>query len=148
MKVALDTNVLVYAEGLNGESKMLAALSIIEKLPQGAGLLPVQVLGELFHVMVRKAGRSRISAREATLGWRDAFNVIDTSNKVMVSAVDLATDHQLNLWDAVVIAASSSAGCRLLLSEDCHEGFTWGGVTVVNPFSEVPHPLFTALLSE
>ena len=30
---------------------------------------------------------------------------------------------------------SRQAGCRLLLSEDLHEGFTWAGVTVVNPFS-------------
>jgi hypothetical protein len=27
-----------------------------------------------------------------------------------------------------------------------HDGFTWGGVTVVNPFAEKPNPLLAALL--
>ncbi|MCA7120267.1 MAG: hypothetical protein LGL72_12845 [Acidibrevibacterium sp.] len=42
----------------------------------------------------------------------------------------------------------SQAGCRLLLSEDLQEGFTWAGVTVVNPFSSPRHALLNALLEE
>ena len=37
---------------------------------------------------------------------------------------------------------------RLLLSEDLGEGFTWGGVTVVNPFTSPRHALLNALLGE
>ena len=33
-----------------------------------------------------------------------------------------------------------------LLSEDFHSGFTWRGVTVVNPFAEPRAPLLTGLL--
>jgi predicted nucleic acid-binding protein len=36
--------------------------------------------------------------------------------------------------------------CRLLLSEDLQEGFTWRGVTVTNPFAKSRHPLLDALL--
>ncbi|TIP50920.1 MAG: PIN domain-containing protein, partial [Mesorhizobium sp.] len=36
--------------------------------------------------------------------------------------------------------------CRLLLSEDLQDGFTWGGVTVVNPFASPRHALLDALL--
>jgi hypothetical protein len=36
--------------------------------------------------------------------------------------------------------------CRLLLSEDLQEGFTWSGVTVTNPFSTSRHPLLEAML--
>jgi hypothetical protein len=46
---------------------------------------------------------------------------------------DLATDHQLGIWDAVILAAASQSGCRLLLFEDLQHGFSWGGLTVVNP---------------
>jgi len=45
------------------------------------------------------------------------------------------------------LSAASAAGCRLLLSEDMQEGFTWGGVTVVNPFTDEPHPLLAAALA-
>ena len=67
---------------------------------------------------------------------------------VMVAALDLATDHQLAIWDAVIISAASQAGCRLLLSEDLHDGFSWGGVTVVNPFASPRHELLESLLRE
>ncbi|HKN31513.1 MAG TPA: PIN domain-containing protein [Roseiarcus sp.] len=148
MRVALDTNVLAYAEGINGSERRHAALALIRRLPQEAVVVPVQVLGELFNVLVRKGGKSRSDAREALLSWRDAFPVVETSPGVMLLAADLATDHQLGIWDAVVLSAASQFGCRLLLSEDLQEGFTWAGVTVVNPFSSPQHALLHALLRE
>ena len=66
----------------------------------------------------------------------------------MMLAADLATDHQLSIWDALIMAVSDKAGCRLLLSEDLQEGFTWGGLTVTNPFSSPMHELLSALLND
>ncbi len=148
MKIALDTNVLAYAEGINGAERRNAALALIRRLPQEAAIVPVQVLGELFNVLVRKGGKSRSDALEAILSWRDAFPSVGTSPEAMLAAVDLATDHQLGIWDAVILSAASQAGCRLLLSEDLQEGFTWAGVTVVNPFYSPRHALLNALLEE
>jgi len=37
--------------------------------------------------------------------------------------------------------------CRLLLSEDFQNGFTWRGVTVVNPFATQQSPLLEDLLT-
>ena len=79
MRVALDTNVLAYAEGVNGVSMKKAALELVQRLPEGTTLLPVQVLGELFNLLVRKARRSPAKARKAILSWRDAFPLIETS---------------------------------------------------------------------
>ncbi len=146
MRVAFDTNVLAYAEGIDGAERRDAAMNLIRRLPQEAAVIPVQVLGELFNVLVRKGGKSRGDARDALLSWRDTFPVIETSPEGMVAAVDLAADHQLGIWDAVILSAASQAGCRLLLSEDFQEGFTWAGVTVVNPFSLTRHALLDALL--
>jgi predicted nucleic acid-binding protein len=42
MKVALDTNVLAYAEGANGAVMRDKALELIQRLPQGSIVLPVQ----------------------------------------------------------------------------------------------------------
>ena len=66
---------------------------------------------------------------------RDAAPVAETSPEAMLAAADLATDHQLGIWDAVILSAASRSGCRLLLSDDLQEDFTWAGVTVVNPFA-------------
>ena len=57
MKVALDTNILACAEGANGAAMRARALELIERLPARAVALPVQTLGELFNVLVRKAKR-------------------------------------------------------------------------------------------
>ena len=146
MRVALDTNILAYAENVNGAARRDLALTLVRRLPQEAVVIPVQVLGELFSVLVRKAGKSRTDARAAILTWHDTFGVIETSPEIMLAASDLATDHQFAIWHAVILAAASQAGCRLLLSEDLHDGFTWAGVTVANPFAPRPHALLDALL--
>jgi predicted nucleic acid-binding protein len=146
MRLALDTNVLAYAEGVNGAAKKRAALEIMGKLPRESTFLPVQVLGELFHVLVRKAGRSPQRARAAILSWQDVFPLIETSPALMLAAADLATHHRLGIWDAVILSAAAVAGCRLLLSKDLQEGFTWNGVTVTNPFSQEKHELLAGLL--
>ena len=146
MTLALDTNVLAYAEGLNGEARRRIALELIGQLRPEDTFLPVQALGELYTVLVRKAGRTRLKARAAVLEWGDAFPLIDSSSDVLLAAMDLSVDHQLFLWDAVMMAAAAEARCRLLLSEDLQEGFTWGGVTVVNPFAKVRHPLLARVI--
>ena len=98
-----------------------AALELVEKLPGSAVLLPVQTLGELFNVLVRKAGRAPANARKAILSWRDAFSLIETSAEVMLAVADLATDHQLSIWDAVILSATAESGCRVRLSEHLQE---------------------------
>jgi len=147
VRVALDTNVLAYAEGVNGSAMKKAALELVENLPQSSVVLPVQALGELFQLLVRKAGRSPVEARRAVLGWRNAFALMETSPKVLLAALDLTT-RQFSIWDAVILCAAAEADCRLLLSEDMQDGFVWKGVTVVNPFAKSKHPLLQAILAE
>jgi predicted nucleic acid-binding protein len=147
MKLALDTNVPAYAECANGAAMREKALGLIEQLPVGTVVLPVQTLGELFNVLVRKVKRRPAHARTAVLSWRDAYPLVETSASVIVNATDLASDYGLTIWDSVVMAASAEAECRLLLSEDLQEGFTWRGVTVTNPFAPALHPLLASLLT-
>jgi predicted nucleic acid-binding protein len=104
------------------------ALDLIQRLPPDAIVLPVQTLGELFNA-------------------RSSENV-ETSSSVMINAIDFASNHDLTVWDSVVLAASAEAECRLLLSEDLQEGFTWRGVTVANPFGPALHPLLAAVLTD
>ena len=148
MKIALDTKILAYAEGANGSAMRHKALDLIQRLPPGAIVLPVQTLGELFNVLVRKVGRRPTRARDAVLSWRDAYPTVETSSSVIVNAMDLASNHGLTIWDSVVLAASADAECRLLLSEDLQDGFTWRGVTVTIPFGPALHPLLAAVLTD
>lgn len=138
---------MAYAEGANGAVMRDKALELIQRLPPAAIVLPVQTLGELFNVLVRKVKRRPARARAAVQSWCDAYAVVETSVAVMISATDLAFDHGLTIWDSVVLAAAAEGDCRLLLSEDLQGGFTWRGVTVANPFAAVLHPLLAAALT-
>jgi len=148
VRIALDTNILAYAEGVNGEDMRRAALDLLRRLPPTAAIIPVQVLGELFNVLVRKGGSPRDQARAAIMDWRDSFPLIETSAAIVFAAADLATNHRLSIWDAVIVAAAAAGGCRLLLSQDLQKVFTWSGVTVTDPFSPSPHPVLAAILTE
>jgi predicted nucleic acid-binding protein len=146
MYVALDTNILVSAEGLNGGSMERAARALVRRFTPESTLLPVQTLGELYAVLVRKGHRSPQKARDAVLKWGDTYPIIETSSPVLVQAMELSAAHQLAFWDAIVLSSAADANCRMLLSEDLQDGFTWSGVTVVNPFAASPHPLLEAVL--
>ena len=148
MRLALDTNILVYAEGVNGDRRQAAALLILASLPKATTFIPVQVLGELFRVLVGKSAFSAKVAQARVADWQASFHSIETSPAILLSATHLAVDHKIGIWDAVIMAAASSAGCRLLLSEDMQDGFTWRGVTVVNPFAAKMHDLLARVLEE
>jgi len=148
MRVAIDTNVLAYAEGVGDGERCRVAIGLIERLSEPAVVLPAQVLGELMLVLTRKAGRTRETARDAVLGWADSFDVIDSTWASFQSAFDLSVSHDFQMWDALVMAVAAENRCRIVLSEDLEHGFTWRGVTIVNPFLPEESPLLAAILSE
>ena len=147
MRVALDTNILAYAEGLGDEVRCSAALQLIEQLRPASVLLPAQTLGELMRVLTGKAKRTPPAAREAVLGWADSFEVVDSNWSSFQAALDLVVDHKLQMWDALILAVAAENHCRLLVSEDVQSGFTWRGVTVVDPFANPRSPLLLSLLT-
>ncbi len=134
MKTALDTNLLAYAEGLDGAERQAAAVDIIAGLHDPDIVLPAQVLGELFAVLTRKGRRSAEHARRSVLNWMDIYPVVETTAATLLDAMELAQAHRLSFWDSVILAAAAQAECRVLLSEDMHHGFIWRGVEIRNPF--------------
>jgi predicted nucleic acid-binding protein len=135
VRIALDTNILVYAEGVNGAERQAVAVRILGDLAEDEIVVPAQALAEFFTVLTRKARRPATEARQAVLGWHDACLIADTSASVLLDAMELATSHQFALWDAIMLAAASASGCRWLFSEDMQDGFTWRGVTIRDPFA-------------
>ena len=134
MKIAVDTNILAYALGVGDAERQRKAELILARLATQELVIPLQVLGELFSVLRRRSGLPPETIRQSVLAWQDTAMCVPTTWEVLVRATDLAADHHLNIWDAVIFAAASEAGCRVILSEDMHDGFVWGGVTLINPF--------------
>ncbi|MHB8530185.1 MAG: PIN domain-containing protein [Caulobacteraceae bacterium] len=142
--VALDTNVLVYAEGVEraaGDAgKTDGARRLMRRLLDARvrTIVSAQVLGELHNVLVRRARRSPASASAAARAWARRADVVASDRQGLEDALDLAADHGLAIFDALILAAAAEARCDLLLSEDLQDGFAWRGVVVTNPFGPSP----------
>ena len=136
----MDTNVLAYAEGLGDDVRCQLASDLIAKLNPINSLVPLQVLGEFSRVLTTKLKKSSADVRELMLSWSDAVVVADTTWTAFQSAMDLTVDHQISMWDALIMSVAAENKCRLLISEDFQNGFTWRGVTVVNPFDTKAKP--------
>jgi predicted nucleic acid-binding protein len=149
VRVAFDSNVLLYAEGLDGAAQQLQAVGVIDlvRLSQADLVIPVQVLGEVFAVLRRKSGWPPDRVRQSLVDWRAIGAIVPTTEMVLLRAADLAVDHLLAFWDSVIFAAAADANCRVLLSEDMQDGFTWGGVTVINPFHEKGRTILQSLIN-
>ena len=71
MLYALDTNFMVYFEGVNDLERRMKARRFLDALPSSDVLIPVQALAELFNVLTRKAKWPAAQARAAVLAWAD-----------------------------------------------------------------------------
>lgn len=150
MRVALDSNILAYFIGIEraeaDKGKIRRIRTLIETLSAVTLVAPVQALGELF-VVLRKAGAPAAEAREVLVRFAETFAAPASGPQTALAAADLAVDHKLQFWDALIVSAAAEAGCTLLLSEDMQHGFVTRGVTIVTPLVEEPHPKLAALLT-
>lgn len=151
MKAALDSNVLLYwlryARNPQDEEKVASARAFIPKLrTRSEVVVPWQVLGEAYNVLTRSQ-MPRTAARTLVQSASMAFETLSPGATSYYDALDLAADHKLQVWDALIIRIAAEADCALLLSEDMQDGFTVGGLTVANPFAAVLHPRLAALLN-
>lgn len=145
MKVALDTNVLVYAEQLNGAAKGAVARRILDRVLANA-YVPVQVAAEFYNVLTLKAGAPRPEALQIVTELINTTQPLATTGPVLADALGLASRSSMRIFDCLILAAAAAEGCAVLLSEDMQDGFVHRGVTVVDPFAATPHPLLASLL--
>lgn len=150
MRIALDSNIVLYwlrfAKKPEDADKIVKVRAMIDRLlDEHDVVLPGQALGEAYNVLT-KAGRARDEARSLTRSTERSFIMRSPDMQTYFHALDLAADHKLQLWDALIIRIAIDAGCGLLLSEDMQNGFTADGLTITNPFATAAHPKLAALL--
>ena len=146
MRFALDSNILIYAEGVNDMTRQAIALRLIEGIGSADLVVPLQVAGETL-MRISKGGRVSKSKAVAIIdSWLARLPVQETTSDVFAGALELAAKHAFQIWDAVILSAAAVAGASVLLSEDMQDGFTWNGVTIINPFADNPAKLVRAIL--
>jgi predicted nucleic acid-binding protein len=132
-RVALDSNILIYAELEPESDKGKRAADTILRATRD-GVIPAQALGEFVHFVRRRAPQALDDAIRQVAIYGTAFLTPPTTGEIIGTAAGLAQAHHIQLWDAVVCVASAQAGAKVLLSEDMQDGRVLDGLRIVNPF--------------
>jgi predicted nucleic acid-binding protein len=145
MLAALDSNVILYAEGFNDETRRRLTEAHIVMLGPKQISLSAQAIGEMVNAQIKQAKRSAEYAATRAKDWMIRHKIQDTTPKVLNEAFEIIERHNFQWWDAVILSAASNAGACVLLSEDMQSGFQWRKVTIVNPFLLNPTELQTLM---
>jgi predicted nucleic acid-binding protein len=145
-RVALDSNILIYAESEPDSAKGKLSTDLILRTAQD-GVIPVQVLGEYLRFIQRRLPAMFAQAIGQAEVYQDIFITPPTTVDVIDAASGLARTHGMQLWDCVICAASAQAGAKVLLTEDMQDGRMLGELRLINPFLRRNTATLDALLA-
>lgn len=129
-----DTNVLVYCTDVSAPGKQARARNLVARSgAAGDAVVSTQVLIELFNVLTRKQKMPPATAQALTQAYA-AWPVVASDWALVGAAIEKSIQHQLSIWDAMVVEAALRAEAQTLYSEDLSHGQRFGSMTVVNPF--------------
>lgn len=132
MTVFLDTNILVYQFDKSDDTKRRAAQEVLREHADSAWI-STQVLIELCSALTRKLGFGRTEVADAVTNLD--LNVLPTDQSLVMRAVRLSEQHDLSIFDALIVEAAIAAHCDTLLTEDLSTGAKLSGIAIVNPFA-------------
>jgi predicted nucleic acid-binding protein len=131
----LDTNVLVYTDDHDDPGRQEIALDLAGAARgDGWGVVSTQVLQEYFVAATRKLGVAAEIAR-AKVEIFGRLDLVIVDQPAILSGIDIHRLHGISFWDALIVAAARSAGCRVIYTEDLQAGRRFDGLEVVNPFA-------------
>ena len=150
--VFVDTNVFVYLHDDSEPEKKTRADEWISLLVRDrSGRVSFQVLQELYSTLTSKR-RLNVDVAEARIIVRElaVWQPIAVDLAMLNRAWALQDRFPLSWWDALIIAATQTCECKVLLTEDLQDGQEFGAVQVVNPFvapDRTPEEILAALAS-
>jgi predicted nucleic acid-binding protein len=129
-EVFFDTNIVVYAL-VAGSPKSERSLALLT----GGGTVSVQVLNECANTLRRKLAANWRQTVRACERVRRLCHVVPLEGETHVLGLALAERYVLNVYDGMIVAAAQLAGCRVLYSEDMHDGLVIDKLTIRNPYA-------------
>ena len=137
-RVFVDTNVFLYALDQADRKKQLAARAWRDELWKSRlGRISFQVLQEFYIKATQKWPENRDEAR-AEVKDLLAWGPVTVDAAILERGWKLQDRFQLSFWDALIVSAAKSIGCRYLLTEDLQTNQDLDGLIVVSPFLADP----------
>lgn len=131
IKVALDTNVLVYTHGQAGETKR----EISEELLIDSPVISAQVVSEYLNVMKRLTPMKKCALVEMCAEVMEYCQIQPVTMSTIYRARDLIGRYDFQVFDGIIVASALEAGCDVLYSADMQNGLIVNGtLKIVDPF--------------
>ncbi len=134
-KTFIDTNILVYSLDQADPLKQTKARTLLKTAQRSrTGVLSTQVLQEFYVVATGKLKLEPTIAKKITCSMAN-FTTVTVDFLLIEQAMDICQSDKISFWDALIVAAASSAGCQAIWTEDLNQSQSVRGVEIVNPFS-------------
>ena len=129
-RIFLDSNVLLYLQSADAEKANRAELCA-----RNGGVISVQVMNEISHVMLHKFRRPLEDINEVLSVLQRLFVIHPLTLAEHLEGRRLAQRYKLGLYDAMIVASALLAQCEILYSEDMQDGLlVEGRLRIRNPF--------------
>ena len=135
--VFVDTNVIVYRYDARDPGKQVRAGQWYEFLwATRSARVSFQVLQEFYAVITRKVTPSASTSTARSIVRKlMSWQPVSIDPAMLERAWLLQDSYFLSWWDALIVAAAQSSGCRVLLTEDLQHEQEFGMVRVIDPFA-------------
>ena len=129
-KAFFDTNVLLYLLSADSGKAQRA-----EELVSDGGVISVHVLNEFASVASRKLRMTIPEIHECLDPIRGICGVEPVTLETHLRGLDLTERYGFSVYDSMIVAAASLAGCEILYSEDWQDGQRIDELLISNPFA-------------
>jgi predicted nucleic acid-binding protein len=135
-KFFIDTNIVIYAFGLELEKKMIAK-QLIKDAHKKGGCLSFQVIQEFLNTSTKKF-KIPLKKEDTQKYLREIlFPICEVfpSEILYSNSLDIHEKFKYSFYDSLIIAAALESNCKILYSEDLQHNQKIYDLTIVNPFN-------------
>ncbi|GHV76836.1 twitching motility protein PilT [Spirochaetia bacterium] len=134
-KVFIDTNILVYTVDKFDKNKQMIARKIVkEAIFNDVAVISTQILQEFYNACTIKLHMKPLKIKGYVHNYIENIEVVQNGSAIIERGIDISIMSKISFWDALLIAASESAHCTELITEDLNDGQIINGVKIKNPF--------------
>ncbi len=137
----IDTNVFVYQlERVDTRKAEIAERLIRRGMASGTACISFQVVQECLNTAIRKAA-TPLSENEMRAYLDQVLAPllkVQPSIELYHASLDIRSRYRLGYYDSLIVAAALAVGCERLYTEDMQHGQRIHGLTIYNPFLQLP----------
>jgi predicted nucleic acid-binding protein len=132
-KVFIDTNILLYSYSKNEPIKQQKSLEVINENIDFS-IISKQVINEISNIFFRKFALNATQIKQNINDIYQAISVVDFDKETQFLAIEIKQKHQIQFYDALIIATAIQNNCNILYSEDMQHSQTIDRLKIINPF--------------